>query len=120
MTEALARALVQRQIGDADAVDALFVTSAVLPKGQRRGNPRIDYAGSAVLVAAVTCIVLFTTWGGTEHPWGSPVMLGLIGASVVLLAVLGVVIWKIAGLGRTVDPTSPNGTPEPRTLFVSS
>jgi len=70
---------------------ALFVTSAVLPDGQRRGHPRIDYAGSAVLVAAVTSIVLFTTWGGTEYEWGSPVILGLIAASVVLLGVLAVI-----------------------------
>src|SRR5690606_7140843 len=70
---------------------ALFVTSAVLPDGQRRGHPRIDYTGSAVLVAAVTSIVLFTTWGGTEYEWGSPVILGLIAASVVLLGVLAVI-----------------------------
>ena len=70
---------------------ALFVTSAVLPTGQRRRGARIDYAGSVVLTAAVTCIVLFTTWGGTEHPWSSPTILGLIGASVVLLGALAVI-----------------------------
>lgn len=70
---------------------ALFVTSAVLPAGQRRSQHRVDYLGSAVLVAAVTCIVLFTTWGGTEHAWDSGVILGLIAASVVLLGLLMVV-----------------------------
>jgi EmrB/QacA subfamily drug resistance transporter len=45
---------------------ALFVTSAVLPPGRRRGHPHIDYIGSIVLTAAVTCVVLFTTWGGTQ------------------------------------------------------
>ena len=70
---------------------ALFVTSAVLPAGQRRSKVSIDYAGSTVLVAAVSSIVLFTTWGGTEHEWGSPLILGLIAASVVLLAVLAVI-----------------------------
>ena len=70
---------------------ALFVTSAVLPAGQRRGNPKIDYTGSVVLTAAVTCVVLFTTWGGTEYEWASPTIIGLIVASVLLLGVLAVV-----------------------------
>jgi EmrB/QacA subfamily drug resistance transporter len=70
---------------------ALFVTSAVLPAGRRRGHPRIDYAGSAVLAAAVTCVVLLTTWGGTQYDWGSATIIGLIVTSVVLLTVLIVV-----------------------------
>jgi EmrB/QacA subfamily drug resistance transporter len=70
---------------------ALVVTSAVLPTGQRRGHPRVDYTGTAILTAAVSCLVLFTTWGGTEYPWGSPTIVGLAVASLVLLAVLVVV-----------------------------
>lgn len=38
--------------------------------------PKVDYVGAALLAAGVTCIVLFTTWGGTEYPWFSPTMMG--------------------------------------------
>jgi EmrB/QacA subfamily drug resistance transporter len=70
------------------AIAAFAVTGAVLPKGHRVGNPRIDYLGSALLVAAVSCLVLCATWGGTEYEWGSPTIVGLGLASLALLAVL--------------------------------
>src|SRR5690606_30240514 len=70
---------------------ALLVTSVVLPAGRRSGNPRIDYLGAAVMAAAVSSIVLATTWGGTEYPWGSPQVVGLGALAVVLLGVLVVV-----------------------------
>jgi EmrB/QacA subfamily drug resistance transporter len=73
------------------AVAAFAVTGAVLPRGRRVGDPRIDYAGSAVLVAAVSSLVLCATWGGTEYPWGSPTIVGLGVAALVLLGVLVVV-----------------------------
>ena len=59
---------------------ALFVTSAVLPASVRRRMVRIDWVGTALLAAAITCLVLFTTWGGSEYPWGSPMIVGLGGA----------------------------------------
>ncbi|MXN87549.1 MFS transporter, partial [Burkholderia sp. 4812] len=33
---------------------------------------RIDYAGAAFLATALTCVVLFTSQGGTILPWSSP------------------------------------------------
>jgi EmrB/QacA subfamily drug resistance transporter len=66
---------------------ALMVTAAVLPAGERRGGARIDYLGAAVLIAAVNCIVLFTTWGGTQYAWSSPLIISLVAASIFLLAV---------------------------------
>jgi predicted MFS family arabinose efflux permease len=83
------------------AVAAFAVTGSVLPKGHRVGNPRIDYWGSAVLVAAVSSLVLCATWGGTEYEWGSPVILGLAAAALVLLGVL-VVIER-----RATEPVIP-------------
>ena len=66
---------------------ALVVTSAVLPPSVRRPNVRIDVAGTVVLTAAITAIVLVTTWGGTDFEWSSPVIVGLIAAVVVLVPV---------------------------------
>jgi EmrB/QacA subfamily drug resistance transporter len=47
---------------------------------------RIDYLGAALLAAAVSCVLLVTTWGGREYAWGSPEIAGLGAAAVVLLA----------------------------------
>ncbi len=62
---------------------AFLAASAALPAGLRRGNPHVDYAGAVLLTAATSSIVLFTTWGGAEHPWGSPIIVGLIATSLV-------------------------------------
>lgn len=63
---------------------ALFVTSAVLPAAVQRRKVRIDWVGTTLLSAAIICLVLFTTWGGSEYAWGSPVIVGLGVASIVL------------------------------------
>ena len=47
---------------------------------------RIDYLGAVVLGAALSAIVLFTSLGGTTFAWGSPQILAMIVAGVVLLA----------------------------------
>jgi EmrB/QacA subfamily drug resistance transporter len=66
---------------------ALVVTTIVLPNTVARSKPAIDYLGFSVLAAAISCLVLFTTWGGAQYAWSSPQVLGLIAATLVLLAV---------------------------------
>ncbi|MEV7504036.1 MFS transporter [Streptomyces sp. NPDC093018] len=53
------------------------VVAAVLklPRPEVRG--RLDVLGSLLLAAASTCLVLLTSWGGTEYAWGSRQILGL-------------------------------------------
>jgi len=65
---------------------ALVVTSAVLRLPFVRRPHAIDYLGSALLVAAVSCLLLVTVWGGTEYPWGSPTIVGLAAAGAALIA----------------------------------
>jgi len=64
---------------------ALVVTSAVLKLPFRRLEHRIDYLGSALMVAGVSCLLLVSSWGGTEYAWTSRVILALAAAGVVLL-----------------------------------
>jgi EmrB/QacA subfamily drug resistance transporter len=47
---------------------------------------RIDYLGATLLTAGVSALILVTTWGGNEYAWGSPTILGLAIAGVILLA----------------------------------
>jgi EmrB/QacA subfamily drug resistance transporter len=55
-----------------------------LPARTRRHQ--IDYLGATLLTGGVSALVLLTTWGGTEYPWSSPVILALGAAGAVLLA----------------------------------
>ncbi|MFF4775709.1 MFS transporter [Microtetraspora fusca] len=53
------------------------------------GAAAVDYAGAALLGGGCLCLVLLSSWAGTEYAWGSPVVVGLA-AAVVLLAALWV------------------------------
>ncbi|MFI1398279.1 MFS transporter [Streptomyces sp. NPDC020681] len=69
----------------------LIVVTAVLklPKPASRG--RFDVLGALFLAGASTCLVLLTSWGGTEYAWDSDVILGLAagaaGTTLLFLAV---------------------------------
>lgn len=69
---------------------ALFVTNTALNLPFKRHDHPIDYIGSGLLIGAVTCVVLVTTWGGTEYAWGSPEIIGLslAGAASTILFVM--------------------------------
>ena len=58
---------------------ALVVTTVALHAREARVRHRIDYPGAALLAAGVACVVLLTTWGGTEYAWGSSTIVGLDG-----------------------------------------
>lgn len=73
----------------------LAVVTAVLKLPKPRTKARLDIMGAVLLAAASTCLVLLTSWGGTEYEWGSRVILGLAAGSVVT-AVLFVVVERFA------------------------
>ncbi|MDT0463013.1 MFS transporter [Streptomyces gibsoniae] len=66
-----------------------------LPKPAAKGR-RLDVPGTLLLAAASTCLVLLTSWGGTEYAWGSHVILGL-GAGAVVAITLFLVAERFAG-----------------------
>jgi EmrB/QacA subfamily drug resistance transporter len=53
----------------------------------QRGHPRIDYAGAAVLTAALTLIILGLLEGGQAWAWGSAPSIAVLAGGAVLLAV---------------------------------
>jgi EmrB/QacA subfamily drug resistance transporter len=64
---------------------ALWMTERALRRLPRHERPhRLDLVGAALIVAATVCFLLALSWGGVRQPWGSPPILGLIGASLVL------------------------------------
>ncbi|WP_329250004.1 MFS transporter [Streptomyces canus] len=73
----------------------LAVVTAVLKLPKPRVRPRLDILGALLLAAASTCLVLLTSWGGTEYAWDSRVVLGL-GAGAAASAVLFLVAEHVA------------------------
>ncbi|ATZ53973.1 hypothetical protein BCIN_10g00020 [Botrytis cinerea B05.10] len=71
----------------------VIVSLGALRKGSRvslHSLKKIDFAGNAILIAAVTSILIALTWGGGQEPWSSwrtivPLTLGLAGIFVFLL-----------------------------------
>jgi EmrB/QacA subfamily drug resistance transporter len=61
----------------------------------------IDYTGAVLLTAAVSALVLLTTWGGNEYGWGSTTILGL---GIVSLACL---VAFLRQERRAVEPIIP-------------
>ncbi|MFF4321164.1 MFS transporter [Streptomyces sp. NPDC001568] len=60
----------------------MAVIAVVLKLPKPAVRPRLDVIGAVLLAAASTCLVLLTSWGGTEYAWDSRVILGLaVGAA---------------------------------------
>uniref|UniRef100_A0AAU2UZB9 MFS transporter n=1 Tax=Streptomyces sp. NBC_00003 TaxID=2903608 RepID=A0AAU2UZB9_9ACTN len=55
----------------------LAVITVVLKLPRPRVRPRLDVLGMLLLTAASTCLVLLTSWGGTQYAWESRQILGL-------------------------------------------
>ncbi len=70
---------------------ALAVIAMQVPGGLGRVHHVIDYLGTAILILSVTCLVLFTSLGGTTYPWGSPAIVGFGVAGAVLLGIFAFV-----------------------------
>lgn len=53
-----------------------------LPVGSMK-NPKLDFAGMALLSTATASLVLVATWGGHTYAWASPTIIGLMVLTVV-------------------------------------
>ncbi|MGW0767001.1 MFS transporter [Streptomyces sp. NPDC002676] len=73
----------------------LAVVTVVLKLPKKRARARLDVLGALLLAAASTCLVLLTSWGGTDYAWGSEQILGL-GAGALAATVLFLVVERFA------------------------
>jgi EmrB/QacA subfamily drug resistance transporter len=80
---------------------ALTLLTAYLPTPAERRAARIDFAGAALLAGAIVSIMLVATWGGSQYGWGSAQIVGLIAASLALLAAF---LWRER---RASEPVLP-------------
>ncbi|GHC00450.1 MFS transporter [Streptomyces albogriseolus] len=73
----------------------MVVVALVLKLPKPTGRRRFDVLGTLLLTAASTCLVLLTSWGGTEYAWDSRVVLGL-GAGAVAATALFLAVERFA------------------------
>ncbi|MGV9338914.1 MFS transporter [Streptomyces sp. NPDC003688] len=64
----------------------LAVVAVVLKLPRPRVRARLDVPGALLLAAASTCLVLLTSWGGTEYAWDSRQILGLGAGALASIA----------------------------------
>ena len=69
---------------------ALFVTSAVLTMPVIRRQHKIDYLGAATIVGAVTCLLLYLDWRGSQYGWTEAWAMAMLGGAAGLAALF---IW---------------------------
>jgi EmrB/QacA subfamily drug resistance transporter len=95
-------------------IAALFVVATVLHIPVKRVPHKIDWAGTAFLSIGVTCIILLTTWAGSEYAWGSGVIIAL---GLISLAMLGIFCWIET---RVAEPIIPLWLFKNRTFTATS
>ncbi|MGH3095703.1 MAG: MDR family MFS transporter [Streptosporangiales bacterium] len=91
---------------------ALIATTLHLPG--RTSRHRIDFAGTGLLGAAATALVLVTTWGGTQYAWSSATIIGLAVLGATALAAFLLVE------SRAAEPILPLRLFRKRNFSVSS
>ncbi|MEU1089275.1 DHA2 family efflux MFS transporter permease subunit [Streptomyces sp. NPDC005576] len=79
----------------------LAVIAVVLKLPRPKIRPKLDVLGAALLALASTCLVLLTSWGGTEYAWGSRTILALAAGAVVTAALF------VAVEARAAEPIIP-------------
>jgi EmrB/QacA subfamily drug resistance transporter len=92
---------------------ALVVVLRTMPHHRARSH-RIDVAGALILSAAIGCLLLAMTWGGTSPGWSSPQVLATGIAGVVLLPIF------VAVERRVPEPLLPLGLFSQRIFAVST
>ncbi|MGF6598043.1 EmrB/QacA subfamily drug resistance transporter [Paraburkholderia sp. GAS448] len=66
-------------------VVALLVIAAVFKPHTAHVRHTIDYMGAAFLASALTCVILFTSQGGTVLPWTSPELWFTLAVGIVCI-----------------------------------
>jgi len=93
---------------------ALFVIGAVFHSRAEHVRHAIDYLGALTLAIGLSCIVLFTSLGGTTLAWGSPRSVALV---VIVVAMLVAFLFVES---RAKEPILPLALFRNRVFVVTS
>ncbi|MER7583384.1 MDR family MFS transporter, partial [Kitasatospora sp. NPDC097691] len=83
------------------AVVVVIAAARTIPSVRSATRPVIDYLGIALVAVGAGALILATSWGGNQYPWGSGVIVGLfVGGAIAL----GLFCWVEI---RAVEPMLP-------------
>jgi len=83
------------------AIIVIIMAARTIPGKRGSVRPQIDYLGVLFVSLGATGLILATSWGGTEYPWGSATIIGLFAASLMALAIF---VWVET---RAAEPILP-------------
>lgn len=96
----------------------LFITLILITvptiKNESTARRSVDYAGTAVLIAALIPMLLAFTWAGKKYQWSSPVIIYMFAFSAIMLIVFGLIERKAK------EPILPLALFKDRTFRVAS
>lgn len=95
-------------------IASLIVLGLTFPSVASRARRTIDYAGTALLAAGLSSLVLLTTLGGTTFEWLSGEIIGL--GVIALVSLTG--FWQVEK--RAKEPILPPSLFSNRTFVVTS
>jgi EmrB/QacA subfamily drug resistance transporter len=75
---------------------ALFMIVSKMPPLLHRQPGKIDLLGAGLIVATFVPLLLALSWGGRDHPWDSPLVVGLLALSAVALVAFVLVELRVA------------------------
>ncbi|WP_043688295.1 MDR family MFS transporter [Nocardia abscessus] len=96
------------------AVVMIVLAARTIPRVRAAAKPIIDYAGIGLVALGVSCLILGLEWGGQQYAWGSPMIVGLFAAAVILLGAF------VAVELRAAEPMLPMGLFRSRVFTVCS
>jgi EmrB/QacA subfamily drug resistance transporter len=73
------------------AILVVVVAARTIPSVRSMVRPIIDYLGIAFVAIGASTLILATSLGGNQYPWGSPVIIGLFAVGVAGLVLFAVV-----------------------------
>ncbi len=92
-----------------------WCSRSTLPSRTERVHHQIDYLGAGLLAAALSALVLMCTLGGTSYNWGSPFIIALGVAAVVLAGRV-----RASSSARAAEPVLPPRLFSNRVFAVTS
>jgi EmrB/QacA subfamily drug resistance transporter len=76
---------------------AFFMISSFMPHIESdKKQQKIDYLGAGLLAGGLSSLLLGFVWGGSQYPWASWQVIGIMVLAVILLLVFGLVEHKHA------------------------
>ncbi|MCJ1675774.1 MFS transporter [Streptomyces sp. APSN-46.1] len=78
------------------AILVVVAAARTIPSVRAAGKPVIDYLGIALVAIGASALILATSWGGNEYPWGSATIIGLFAGGALALALFCLVETRAA------------------------